>query len=160
SLFSQLQQALGATQRVFELIDTAPDIADHPDAATLPSISGRVAFERVSFRYKEGGLAVLQGITLDVRPGERLALVGPGGAGKSTLVNLIPRFYDVQSGRVLVDGHDVRDVRLRSLREQIGIVPQETLLFSGTVRDNILYGSRMDHAGRPYATEEALIAAA
>ncbi|MEI7769182.1 MAG: ABC transporter transmembrane domain-containing protein [Chloroflexales bacterium] len=165
SLFSQLQEALGATTRVFELIDTAPEIGDAPGAAALPHLEGRVTFEGVTFRYEvadsgtqEAGdnatamessdpaarrlppAAILKNLTLDIVPGELLALVGPSGAGKSTIANLIPRFYDVQSGRVLVDGYDIRDVQVRSLREQIGIVPQETLLFSGSVRDNIRYG--------------------
>jgi subfamily B ATP-binding cassette protein MsbA len=161
SLFSQLQQALGATERVFELLDTAPDIGDRPGALTLPAIVGRVALEDVDFRYKDDGAEILRAIRLEAQPGERLALVGPSGAGKSTLVNLIPRFYDVSGGQVMVDGYDVRDVRLRSLRKQIGIVPQETLLFNGTVRDNILYGSPQDDAaGSPQASEQELIAAA
>lgn len=167
SLFGQLQEALGATARVFELIDTAPEISDAPGAQPLPRLEGRVTFEGVSFGYTPSNdrppttdhhsgevdqradeqtvvgrpsSVVLRDLTLDIRPGEVLALVGPSGAGKSTIVNLIPRFYDVQSGRVLIDGYDVRDVQLRSLREQIGIVPQETLLFSGSIGDNIRYG--------------------
>ncbi|MCG8349943.1 MAG: ATP-binding cassette domain-containing protein, partial [Chloroflexales bacterium] len=140
NLFSQLQEALGATQRVFELLDITPDIADARDAYALPTTQGRISFEHVNFAYQVEDLPVLRDVNLTVEPGEVLALVGPSGAGKSTLVNLIPRFYDVQDGSITIDGHDVRSVQVRSLREQIGIVPQETLLFSGAIRDNICYG--------------------
>jgi subfamily B ATP-binding cassette protein MsbA len=160
SLFTQLQQALGATERVFDLLDTAPEITSRPGARPLPAVSGHVRLEGVSFRYREGGPLVLEEITLEARPGERVALVGPSGAGKSTLVNLLPRFYDVAAGRITIDGHDIRDVELRSLREQIGIVPQETALFNGTIRDNILYGSRHERDGELLASEDELVAAA
>jgi subfamily B ATP-binding cassette protein MsbA len=141
-LYSQLQQAMGASERVFELLDMPEEMHDEPDAPNMPAIVGRVCFEGVSFDYKDGGREreVLHDVNLDVKPGMIVALVGPSGAGKTTLANLIPRFYDVTRGRVLVDGCDIRRVRVRSLREQIGIVPQETALFGGTVRDNILYG--------------------
>ncbi|MBC8074708.1 MAG: ABC transporter ATP-binding protein [Chloroflexales bacterium] len=160
SLFTQIQQALGATQRVFELLDTAPEIVDGPDAQKLPPIGGHVRLEAVSFRYREGAPLVLEDITLEAQPGERVALVGPSGAGKTTLVNLIPRFYELASGQITVDGHNIRDVQLRSLREQIGIVPQETALFNGTIRDNILYGSRDERDGQLFASDEELTAAA
>jgi subfamily B ATP-binding cassette protein MsbA len=138
NLFGQLQEALGAITRVFELLDTAPEIVDRPGAAELGVVEARVALEGVTFGYGES--AVLKNLSLEIEPGEMLALVGPSGAGKSTIANLIPRFYDVQGGAVRVDGHDVRAVTLASLRRQIGIVPQETLLFGGSVRENIRYG--------------------
>ncbi len=149
---AQFQETLGATERVFELLDTAPDVQDAPGAATLDDVDGRITFEHVSFTYDERQ-QVLRDITLDIAPGEVLALVGPSGSGKSTLFNLIPRFYDVTSGAVRIDGRDVRAVTQASLRAQIAIVPQETLLFGGSIRENILYG-RLD------ASEADLIAAA
>jgi subfamily B ATP-binding cassette protein MsbA len=138
-LYGQVQSAFGATERVFELLDTQPDIADGPDAQPLPPIVGHVAFHDVSFDY-EPRQPVLRHVTLDAQPGEVVALVGPSGVGKTTLVNLIPRFYDPSGGQICVDGHDIRQVTLRSLRDQIGIVPQETLLFSDTIANNIRYG--------------------
>jgi len=141
-LYSQLQQAVGASERVFDLMDTPPEMQDEPDAIPLPPIHGSVRFERVSFDYAESERAreVLRDVSLAGEPGQVIALVGPSGAGKTTLLNLIPRFYDPTQGRLLIDGYDVRKVLMRSLREQIGIVPQETTLFSGTVSDNIAYG--------------------
>jgi len=139
-LYTQLQEALGASRRIFELLDEAPDIQDSPDAKPLAAIQGGIRFEDVSFAYETEEDHVLHNINLDIAPGEILALVGPSGAGKSTLFNLIPRFYDPTSGRVLVDGDDLRRVTVSSLRTQIGLVPQETQLFSGTVRDNLRYG--------------------
>jgi ATP-binding cassette, subfamily B, bacterial MsbA len=140
-LWTGLQEALGATRRLFELLDTHPDITDAPGAKALPDVDGRITFENVSFAYKDDpSTNILSHVDLEVMPGEILALVGPSGAGKTTLVNLILRFFDPTSGRVLVDCHDLRSVTIKSLREQIGIVPQETILFGGTVRENILYG--------------------
>jgi subfamily B ATP-binding cassette protein MsbA len=141
-LYSQFQRALGASERVFELLDTAPELQDDPAALVLPPIRGEVCFEHVSFDYGDSGAAreVLREIDLAVAPGQVVALVGPSGAGKTTLVNLVPRFYDPTEGFITIDGHDIRGVTIRSLREQIGIVPQETALFSGSVRDNIRYG--------------------
>lgn len=140
-LWASLQEALGATRRLFELLDTAPDITDAPDAQPLPDVVGRITLDNVSFAYQDHPeTAILEQVALDVQPGEVLALVGPSGAGKTTLVNLIPRFYDPIAGHLRVDGIDVRAVTVHSLRSQIGIVPQETLLFGGTVRENILYG--------------------
>jgi subfamily B ATP-binding cassette protein MsbA len=138
-LYTQIQEALGATRRIFEILDTQPDVQDRPGAVPIPRVEGEIVFENVAFSYDER-IAVLHGIDLRVAPGEILALVGPSGAGKSTVFNLIPRFYDPTSGHVLIDGHDLRDVTQNSLRAQIGIVPQETLLFGGTIRENILYG--------------------
>ena len=142
SLWTGLQEALGASRRLFEILDAQPEIADAPGAPPLPPVQGRITFEGVSFAYRDNpaGAAILTDITLDVQPGEVLALVGPSGAGKTTLVNLVPRFYDPTAGRICVDGFDIRTVQVHSLRSQIGIVPQETLLFGGSVRDNILYG--------------------
>lgn len=133
------QQAEGAGSRIFELLDTVPQIQDAPDTQPLPPLQGQVDFEGVHFSYATGE-TVLTAVDFTAHPGEVIALVGPSGAGKTTLVNLLPRFYDPTAGRILLDGHDLRTVTLTSLRSQIGIVPQESVLFSGTIYDNILYG--------------------
>ena len=146
------QSSLAAIDRVFEVFDIAPDVQEKPNATRLSRLKGRITLENVTFGY-DATRPVLHEISLDVKPGEVVALVGSSGAGKSTLVQLIPRYYDTQIGRVLVDDIDVRDVGLRSLRSQIGVVAQETMLFSGTVRDNLLYG-------KPGATEDELLRAA
>lgn len=138
-LYAQLRSAAGGIQRVFEILDRQPSVRDLPDATALAEVQGRVTFEHVSFSYDKDE-PVLADIDLDIAPGEILALVGPSGAGKSTVFNLIPRFYDPTSGAVKVDGIDLRQVTQHSLREQVGIVPQETLLFGGTIRENIRYG--------------------
>jgi subfamily B ATP-binding cassette protein MsbA len=138
-LYSQFQVALGASERLFELLDLQPEIADAPDAYPIPPIIGQVRFGAVSFEY-DSSLPVLHDVSLEIKPGQVVALVGPSGAGKTTLVNLIPRFYDVSAGRLTIDGHDIRQVTGLSLRQQIGIVPQETALFSDTIRENIRYG--------------------
>jgi subfamily B ATP-binding cassette protein MsbA len=151
-LYSQFQEAVGATKRVFQILDTQADIDDSPNAVVLDDVKGAISLRDVTFAY-DGDHDVLKGITLDIQDGEIIALVGPSGAGKSTLFNLIPRFYDVVSGSISIDNYNVRDVTQESLRQHIGIVPQETLLFGGTIRDNILYG-KLD------ATEEQMIAAA
>jgi subfamily B ATP-binding cassette protein MsbA len=139
STYSNLRSASGAAARIFELLDTEAEIADSPNAQPLPEITGAVTFDHITFHY-ENGPEVLHDLTLDIAPGQVVALVGPSGAGKTTLAALIPRFYDVQGGRMLIDGHDVKDVRLRDLRSHIGVVPQEPILFGGTLRDNIRYG--------------------
>ena len=140
NLYSQVQEALGASRRIFELLDEQPEIADAPGAVDLLPARGRITFEGVSFAYASAEAHVLKEINLEIQPGEVLALVGPSGAGKSTLFNLIPRFYDPLAGRVCVDGYDLRQVTVASLRSQIGLVPQETHLFSGSVRENLRYG--------------------
>ncbi|MCI0491187.1 MAG: ATP-binding cassette domain-containing protein [Blastocatellia bacterium] len=140
-LYGQFQHAIGASRRVFELLDTRPDIKDPENPLPFENVRGRVQLQDVRFTYPdERGIEVLKGVTIEAMPGEIIALVGPSGAGKSTLVALIPRFYDVTQGAILIDGRDVREVRLRDLREAIGMVPQETTLFGGTVRENIAYG--------------------
>jgi subfamily B ATP-binding cassette protein MsbA len=142
---NNFQQALGASSEIFRFMDLEDDVREKPRAKTLPRFSGTVQFEQVSFAYaaeSEGGKArdVLRNIDLEVKRGEVLAIVGSSGAGKSTLVHLIPRFFDASGGRVLIDGYDIRDVTLTSLRAQIGIVTQDTILFNDTVRNNIAYG--------------------
>lgn len=141
-VYGNLQRAMAAVDRVFAVIDLEEPIHDKPGAVRLPEITGRVRLDHVSFEYKKG-VPALSDVTLEARPGQMIAFVGPSGAGKSTIANLIPRFYEVTSGSISIDGHDIRDVTVDSLREQIGIVPQETMLFSTTVRENIRYG-RLD----------------
>ena len=151
-LYTQYQAGMAALDKIFELLDEEPEIADGEDAIELPRVRGEIRFEDVTFSY--GGEApALDRVTLTVPPGQTLALVGATGAGKSTLAKLVARFYDPDEGRVLIDGHDLRDVTELSLRSQLGIVPQESFLFSGTIRDNIAFG-------RPDGTDEDVIAAA
>jgi ATP-binding cassette subfamily B multidrug efflux pump len=151
-LYAQLQSAVAGAERIFELLDTQPDLVDSPQAVEMPTIAGRIQFDDVSFHYKaEEG--VLCHVNLVAEPGQTVALVGPTGAGKTTLVNLIGRFYDVSEGVVCIDGRDVRQVTRASLRAQMGIVLQDTFLFSGTILDNIRYG-RLD------ASDEEVIQAA
>jgi len=144
-----MTRAAASAQRVFEVLDAVSEVQDRPGATPLPAIQGRVAFEDVSFRYAGAEHDALSQVSFAAEPGQTVAVVGTTGSGKSTIINLIPRFYDVRSGRVTIDGHDVRDVTLESLRSQIGIVLQETVLFSGTIRENIAYGA-------PEATQEQL----
>ncbi|MEG6585073.1 lipid A export permease/ATP-binding protein MsbA [Dendrosporobacter sp. 1207_IL3150] len=138
-VYGNIQRALAAADRVFSVLDTEPEIKDMPGAVDLPPINGDVAFNNVTFEYKEGE-PVLSNITIEAKAGQMVAIVGPSGAGKTTIANLVPRFYDATHGCVSIDGIDVKNVTLDSLRKQIGIVPQETVLFNGTVYDNILYG--------------------
>jgi ATP-binding cassette, subfamily B, bacterial MsbA len=152
NLYTSFQQAIGATRRVFEILDTQPDVLDTPSAQTLGRVEGQITFDQVSFSYEERQ-EVLHDINMEIAPGEIIALVGPSGAGKSTIFNLIPRFYDPTKGAVRVDGIDLRRVTQTSLRENIAIVPQETLLFGGTIYENIRYG-------RLEATEAEIIEAA
>ncbi len=151
-VYGNIQKALAAAARVFEVLDTQPEIKDMPGAASLPTINGYVALNHLTFEYKKGEPALRQ-VDLKVNPGQVVAIVGPSGAGKTTIANMIPRFYDPTGGNITIDGIDIRTVTLRSLREQIGIVPQETVLFNGSVFDNILYG-RLD------ASQEEVLEAA
>ncbi len=139
NVYTSFQESLGATKRVFEIMDTTPEILDAPGATTFSRAEGRIQFDHVSFSY-DARQEVLHDINLDIAPGEIVALVGPSGAGKSTIFNLIPRFYDPTIGSVCIDGTDLRTVTQRSLRDQIAVVPQETLLFGGTIYENIRYG--------------------
>jgi subfamily B ATP-binding cassette protein MsbA len=151
-LYTQLQIALGAAERLFELLDQPSTIRDEKGALPLPKVAGDLRFEQVDFSY-DGKVQVLHGVTFQAERGKKVALVGPSGAGKTTVANLIPRFFDIQGGRITIDGSDIRQVQLKSWREQIGIVLQEPILFSTTVRENIAYG-------RLTATQEEIEAAA
>ncbi|MDR3038122.1 MAG: ABC transporter ATP-binding protein/permease [Candidatus Adiutrix sp.] len=141
--YGQIQQGQAACERVFEALEFEPEVKDAAEAVELPAIAGEVRFENLSFSYETEAEPVLRELSFTVRPGQMAALVGPSGAGKTTLVNLVMRFYDVTGGAVFIDGRDIRSVTQRSLRDQVGIVPQETLLFSGSIYDNIRYG-RLD----------------
>jgi len=149
--FGILQQGMASAKRIFEILDIQPTITDAKDAIALPGISGRVEFQDVSFAYEKN--EVLSHVNLSIKPGEIIALVGRTGAGKSTLVNLLLRFYDPTSGRVLIDGYDLKTVKIESLRKQCAIVPQEVALFRGTIKENIAYG-------KPGATDEEIREAA
>lgn len=149
---SMVQRTIASGERIFEILDTQAEVRDKPGAKPIGKIEGRVTFENVSFAY-DGVNMVLKNINLDVSPGETVAILGGTGSGKTTLINLIPRFYDVTEGRILIDGVDIRDVTIESLRRQIGVVTQETFLFSASLRDNIAYG-------KPEATDEEIIEAA
>jgi ATP-binding cassette subfamily B protein/subfamily B ATP-binding cassette protein MsbA len=141
SVNHMLQQALASGERVFEILDAEPEVKDRPDAAELPmKIQGGVRFEEASFNYRPE-VSVLKRVSFEILPGEHVALVGPSGGGKSTIIKLLMRFYDVDSGRITLDGYDLQDLKLSFLRDQIGIVQQEPFLFNGTVRENIVYGN-------------------
>lgn len=150
-VIGNIQKALAAAQRVFDVLDLPEEVKELPSARTLPAVKGNVQFKNVSFAYNDD--EVIKNLSFDVKPGQIVAIVGPSGAGKSTVASLLPRFYDVTGGSIVIDGNDIREVTLNSLREQVGIVPQETMLFNGSVYDNILYG-RLD------ATREEVEAAA
>jgi subfamily B ATP-binding cassette protein MsbA len=140
-IFNQFQEALGASGRIFELLDEKTDLPESAHPQVLGTVAGRVSFQNVSFGYGDrGDLPTLEGLNFEISPGQQVALVGPSGAGKTTLVSLLPRFYDVSAGSLLIDGVDVRQIGVQELRGNVGLVPQETLLFSGTVAENILYG--------------------
>ena len=151
-VYNQLQSALAGAERIFAVLDETPSVVDAPDALPLRDIRGAVSFDSVSFAYQPGEL-VLSDISLDVQPGQTIALVGPTGAGKTTIISLLSRFYDVSAGCICIDGADIRDLTQDSIRAQLGIVLQDTFLFSGTVMENIRYG-RLD------ATDDEVIEAA
>jgi ATP-binding cassette subfamily B multidrug efflux pump len=152
-ILTMMSSAMASADRIFEILDAKSDVTDAPDAQPLPPIRGRVEFNHVTFRYFGGGDPVLNDVSFAVEPGQVVALLGATGSGKSSIINLIPRFYDATEGQVLIDGHDIKQVCLDSLRSQIGIVLQETRLFSGTIRENIAYG-------RPEASMDDVIEAA
>jgi ATP-binding cassette subfamily B protein len=139
-IVTQMGQAGASADRIFEILDARSDILDKPGAVRLPEVNGDVRFENVTFRYFGGGEPVLNNVSFEAKPGEAIALLGATGSGKTTIINLLPRFYDPSEGRITIDGYDLRDVTLDSLRSQIGIVLQETTLFSGTIRENIAFG--------------------
>ena len=152
-IISLMSQASASAARIFDILDARNDVTNRPGAVRLPPIAGRVQFENVTFRYFGSGEPVLKDVSFEAQPGQTVALLGGTGSGKTTITNLIPRFYDVSEGRVLIDGYDIRDVTIESLRAQIGIVLQETNLFTGTIRDNIAFG-------RPDASMDEIIAVA
>ena len=152
-IINLMAQAAASATRIFEILDAKNDVESKPGAVELAENNGRIQFNDVTFRYFTSGEPVLSNISFEAEPGQTVALLGSTGSGKTTIINLIPRFYDVSAGQVLIDDQDIRDVTLDSLRKQIGIVLQETNLFSGTIRDNIAFG-------RPQATDEEIIAAA
>jgi ATP-binding cassette subfamily B multidrug efflux pump len=152
-IISQLGQAGASANRIYEILDVKNEVSNKPDAICLPELTGKVHFEKVTFRYFGSDEPALKDVDFTAESGQTIALLGATGSGKSSVINLIPRFYDASSGRVMIDGFDVRDVDLDSLRTQIGIVLQDTTLFSGTIRDNIAFG-------RPQASMEDVISAA
>jgi ATP-binding cassette, subfamily B, multidrug efflux pump len=141
-LYTTMQSAMAGGEQVVRLLNTEPDMQDRPGAEELPHIKGNIVLDQVRFRYRENTPEVLHGVSLEIMPGQTLALVGPTGAGKTTIAKLIARLYEVSEGRLLVDGRDVRSVTQESVRKQIGLVPQDPFLFSGTIEDNIRFGHR------------------
>lgn len=139
-IITQMSQASASATRIFGILDTDNEVKDKPDAISLTQIEGKVKFDNVTFRYFNSGDAVLKGVNFEIQPGQTVALLGATGSGKSTIINLLPRFYDPSEGRITIDGNDLRDLKLESLRSQIGIVLQETTLFAGTIRENIAFG--------------------
>jgi subfamily B ATP-binding cassette protein MsbA len=137
-LYTRIQEGLGASERIFEILDTESEVQEAPNAAPMPKIAGKVEIKNLNFHYREDQ-AVIKGLTFSVEPGEMVALVGPSGAGKTTLVQLLHRFYDPVSGEIRVDDKNIRDVQMKSYWQQIGLVPQETLLFGGTIEENIRF---------------------
>jgi subfamily B ATP-binding cassette protein MsbA len=152
-IYNTFQQAKGASSKVFEIMQEQPDIVEKPNALDLPQFQSEIEFRNVSFNYNDSRLPVLEAVNLKVRLGEVVALVGSSGSGKSTMVNLITRFFDPTDGQILIDGVDIRDLKLDSLRSLIGLVSQETILFNDTVRNNICYG-------RTHVSEDEMVAAA
>jgi ATP-binding cassette subfamily B protein len=152
-IISLMAQAAASATRIFEILDARNDVEDKPNARALDEIQGKVTFKEVAFRYFKHGDYVLQDVSFEAQPGQTIALLGATGSGKTTIINLLPRFYDVTEGQVLIDDYDIRDIKLQNLRSHIGIVLQETTLFTGTIRDNIAFG-------RPDASMDDVIAAA
>ena len=162
-IITQMSQASASSTRIFEILDVENEVKDKPEAITLPQVEGRIKFENVTFRYFSSGEVVLKDVDIDVEPGQTVALLGATGSGKSTIINLLPRFYDPSEGSITIDGYDLRDVKIDSLRSQIGIVLQETTLFAGTIRENIAFGKtdasfdEIEAAGKAAAAHEEIM---
>lgn len=152
-IITQFSQASASATRIFEILDAKSDVTDKPEAVSLPDVNGDIRFENVTFRYFGGGEAVLKNVSFETKPGQTVALLGATGSGKTTIINLLPRFYDPTEGKITIDGMDLRDITLQSLRAQIGIVLQETTLFQGVIRENIAFG-------KPDASQQEIEAAA
>ena len=148
-LMEMMQKGLSGFRRFLDVMETVPEIQDNPDAVELTNVKGHVCYENVSFHYSDDETEVLSHVSIDIPAGKSVALVGPSGGGKTTICSLLPRFYDVTSGKITVDGHDVRSLTLKSLRSQIGVVQQDVYLFCGSIRENIAYG-------KPDATMEEI----
>ena len=163
-IITQMSQASASSTRIFDILDVENEVTDKPGAITLPQLEGRVKFDHVTFRYFSSSDPVLKDVNIDIEPGQTVALLGATGSGKSTIINLLPRFYDPSEGSITIDGHDLKDVKLDSLRSQIGIVLQETTLFAGTIRENIAFGrpeasiEEVETAAKAAAAHEEIIA--